>query len=116
MGETVAIGLGISGIPESSSDMISGGLYALNVRTSSARFPLLSGSLRNAMQLGLKCTIVTASAPEDLLQRLEIPGEFSSAELIADGRLSVFSMQDEFGKKVFLIQSMNKFLGQNFIS
>jgi Cellulose biosynthesis GIL len=101
VGETFAIGLGISGMPEFSSDMLSGGLYALNVRTSSARFPLLSGSLRNAIQLGLNCTIVTASAPEDLLQRLEIPGEFSSAELIADGRLSVFSMQDEFGKKVF---------------
>jgi hypothetical protein len=101
MAPSFAIELGIAGLPEFSSDMVSGGLYALNVRTSSARFPLLSSSLQSAIQSGLRCTIVTASAPEDLLQRLDTPGGFASAELLADGRLSVFGMQDEFGKKIF---------------
>jgi hypothetical protein len=115
MGPGVAIELGISGMPEFSSDMICGGLYALNVRTSSARFPLLSSSLQSAINAGLPCTIVTASAPEELLHRLSIAGGFSSAELLADGRLNVFSMQDEFPKKIFrygadrLVQELEDF-------
>jgi Cellulose biosynthesis GIL len=115
MAADFAIELGISGLPEFSSDMICGGLYALNVRTSSARFPLLSSSLQSALESDLRCTIVTASAPEELLQRLEVPDGFSCAELLADERLAVFSMQDEFGKKMFrygadrLVQELEDF-------
>ncbi len=96
-----AIELGIFGMPEFSSNMISGGLYALKVGTSSARFPLLSSSLQSAIRAGLPCTIVTASAPDELLQRLELFGDFSAKEVLADGRLVVYSMQDEFSKKMF---------------
>ncbi len=110
-----AIELGISGLPEFSSDMVSGGLYALNVRTSSARFPLLASALGCAIEAGLHCTIITASAPEDVLGRLETPAGFSMTELLSDGRLVVFSMQDEFTKKIFrygadrLIQELEDF-------
>ncbi len=110
-----AIKLGIEGLPVFSSDMICGGLYALKVRTPSARFPLFSSSLKSAIESGLQCTIITASSPEEFLQRLEIPGGFSCAEPLADGRLSVFSMQDEFGKKIFrygadrLVQELEDF-------
>lgn len=96
------IGLGISGLPELNSDMLGGGLYAMSVRTSSARFPLLSGCLQNALNAGLSCMIVTASEPADLLARLDMPNGFSSAGYLADGQLSVFSMQEEFSKKMFL--------------
>jgi Cellulose biosynthesis GIL len=96
-----AIELGIFGMPEFSSNMISGGLYALKVGTSSARFPLLSSSLQSAIRAGLPCTIVTASAPDELLQRLELYGDFSAKEVLADGRLVVYSMQEEFSKKMF---------------
>lgn len=96
-----AIELGIFGMPEFSSNMISGGLYALKVSTSSARFPLLSSSLQSAIRAGLPCTIVTASAPDELLQRLELYGDFSASEVLADGRLVVYSMQEEFSKKMF---------------
>jgi Cellulose biosynthesis GIL len=96
-----AFELGIFGMPEFSSNMISGGLYALKVGTSSARFPLLSSSLQSALRSGLPCTIVTASAPDELLQRLELYGDFSAKDVLADGRLVVYSMQDEFSKKMF---------------
>jgi hypothetical protein len=115
MESSFSIALGISGMPESGTEMISGGLYALNVRTSSARFPLLSSTLQSALEAGLKCTIVTTSVPEELLQRLETPGGFLSSELLADDRLAVFSMQDEFSKKIFrygadrLIQELEDF-------
>ena len=98
----VAIGLGIAGLPELTSDMVEGGLYVLSVRTSSARFPLLSGSLQSALNAGLRCTIVTASEPADFLVRLDTANGFSSADYLNDGQLSVFSMQEEFGKKMFL--------------
>jgi hypothetical protein len=75
----IAISLGISGLPEPTSDMVSGGLYVLSVRTSSTRFPLLSSSLQNALNAGLRCIIVTASEPADLLVRLDTPNGFSSA-------------------------------------
>ncbi len=110
-----AIKLGISGLPELSSDMICGGLYAIKVRTPSARFPLLSSSLQGAIESGIRCTVITGSTPEDLLHRLEVPGGFSCTEPLADGRLSVFSMQDEFGKKIFrygadrLVQELEDF-------
>lgn len=96
-----AIELGIVDMPEFSSNMISGGLYALKVGTSSARFPLLSSSLQSALRAGLPCTIVTASAPDELLQRLELYGDFSAKDVLADGRLVVYSMQEEFSKKMF---------------
>jgi hypothetical protein len=96
-----SIELGIFGMPEFSANMISGGLYALKVGTSSARFPLLSSSLQSAIRAGLPCTIVTASAPDELLQRLELYGDFSAKQVLADGRLAVYSMQEEFSKKMF---------------
>jgi Cellulose biosynthesis GIL len=62
---------------------------------------LLSSSLQSAIRAGLPCTIVTASAPDELLQRLELYGDFSAKEVLADGRLVVYSMQEEFSKKMF---------------
>lgn len=83
------------------ADMASGGMYAVHVKTSSARFALLASSLQSALATGLPCTIITGSAPEDVLLRLEQCGGFSVAELLKNNQLAVFSSQDEFSKNMF---------------
>jgi hypothetical protein len=96
-----SVNLGISGMRDVTADMTSGGMYAVHVKTSSARFSLLASSLKNALASGLPCTIITGSAPEDLLQRLEQSMELSISDLLENGQLFVFSSQDEFSKNMF---------------
>jgi Cellulose biosynthesis GIL len=96
-----SVGLGISGMRDVTADMASGGMYAIHVKTSSARFALLASSLQNALATGLPCTVITGLSPEDLLHRLEQSASFSVAELLATNRLTVFSSQDEFSKNMF---------------
>jgi Cellulose biosynthesis GIL len=96
-----SIDLGVSGMRDVAANMVSGGMYGIQVRTSSARFPLLASSLQSALATGLPCTLITGSAPEDVLHRIEQSGGFNVAELLADGRLVVFSSQDEFSKNMF---------------
>jgi Cellulose biosynthesis GIL len=97
----LSIDLGISGLPDLNADMVVGGLYALNVRTSSARFPLFMSSAKNAIESGMPCYIITATAPQDLLSRLESCGDFPASEFLLKEKLIVMSMQDEFSKKIF---------------
>jgi tetratricopeptide (TPR) repeat protein len=96
-----SVNLGITGMRDVTADMTSGGMYALHVRTSSARFSLLASCLQNALATGLPCTVITGSAPADVLQRLEQSSTFSVAELLASNQLMVFSSQDEFSKNMF---------------
>jgi Cellulose biosynthesis GIL len=96
-----SVNLGIEGMRDVTADMTSGGVYAVHVKTSSARFALLASSLKNALAAGLPCTIITGAAPEDLLQRLEQSMDLSVSDLLANGQLFVFSNQDEFSKNMF---------------
>jgi hypothetical protein len=95
------VDLGVSGMRDVTADMVSGGMYAIHVRTSSARFPLLASSLKSALATGLPCTVITGASPEDVLQRLQQSGGFAVDELLADNRLMVFSSLDEFSKNMF---------------
>jgi Cellulose biosynthesis GIL len=95
------VDLGVSGMRDVTANMISGGMYAIHVRTSSARFPLLASSLQSALATGLPCTIITGANPEDVLQRLQQSGGFDVDELLASNRLMVFSGLDEFSKNMF---------------
>jgi hypothetical protein len=101
IGSGHSIDLGISGLPEVNADMVAGGLYALNVRTSSARFPLFMSSARNAIESAMPCYIITATAPQDMLSRLESCGDFPASAFLLQEKLIVMSMQDEFSKKIF---------------
>ena len=96
-----AVDLGIGGLPELSSTMMGGGIYALKAATPSARFPLLIGSLASALASGLTCSVILQSKPELFVQRIELFGNIDAAQLIEAGRLHIFVMQAEFAKTVF---------------
>ncbi len=98
---SAGIHLGVVGIDPSQSEMVVGGLYALKVTTPSTRFALLATSLKAAMNAGVHCTLITNSAPEEVLSRLAQCTSFPANDLVKQKRLSVFSMQDEFSKKLF---------------
>ncbi|MDO8774918.1 MAG: BcsE family c-di-GMP-binding protein [Burkholderiaceae bacterium] len=93
--------IGIRGLPNLTSSMISGGLYVLIAETPSARFPMLAGSLGSALKDELPCTVIAPANPELLIQRIESFGNFNAAELIAANRLQFFVMQAEFATKMF---------------
>jgi Cellulose biosynthesis GIL len=95
------IHLGVTGIDSRLSQMASGGLYAIQVTTPSTRFALLATSLKSAMSAGVHCTLITNSSPEEVLSRLAQCNSFPANDLVKQKRLSVFSMQDEFSKKLF---------------
>jgi hypothetical protein len=96
-----AVSTGVDGLSEPGFDMISGGLYALKVKTPSARFPMLLMSLSSAMEQGLPCALISGASPEDLLARLDGFGLLSVTQAVLDGKVQVFSCQDDFSKKVF---------------
>jgi Cellulose biosynthesis GIL len=95
------IHLGVVGIDPNQSKMIVGGLYALKVTTPSTRFALLATSLKAAISAGVHCTLITNSAPDEVLSRLAQCTSFPANDLVKQKRLSVFSMQEEFSKKLF---------------
>lgn len=95
------IHLGVVGIDPSQSEMVVGGLYALKVTTPSTRFALLATSLKAAMGAGVHCTLITNSAPDEVLSRLAQCTSFPANDLVKQKRLRVFSMQEEFSKKLF---------------
>jgi Cellulose biosynthesis GIL len=103
IGPTTSAGihLGVVGIDPSQSEMVIGGLYALKVTTPSTRFALLATSLKAAMSAGVHCTLITNSAPDEVLSRLAQSSSFPANDLVKQKRLSVFSMQEEFSKKLF---------------
>ncbi len=81
--------------------MVSGGFYALKVKTPSARFPLLLGALESAIGLGLHCAVISGSNPEDLLVRLDAFARLPVTQAVRDGKIHLFSIQDDFSKKMF---------------
>ena len=93
--------LGVHGIPAKCCDLILGSMYALKASTSSARFPLFTSILFNAIRAGRPCFLITASKPDDFLARLDAHWTMVSGELIAGGQLKVFSTQAEVTKKIF---------------
>jgi hypothetical protein len=99
--KAVGLHLGVNGIDPELSQMVIGGLYAIKVTTPSTRFALLATSLRTAMSAGVHCTLITNSAPDEVLSRLAQCNSFPAHDLVKQKRLSVFSMQDEFSKKLF---------------
>jgi hypothetical protein len=96
-----AIPFGIDGLDDAGSDLISGGFYAIKVKTPSARFPLLLGALRNAVDLGLHCAVISGKSPEDFVQRLDAYGVLPVSDLVTEGKIHIFSIQEDFSKKMF---------------
>lgn len=95
------IRIGIRGLPNLTNHMISGGLYVLIAETPSARFPMLAGSLGSALKDEFPCTVIVPANPDLFIQRIESFGNINAQELIAARRLQLFTMQDEFAKKMF---------------
>ncbi len=93
--------LGILGLDPEQYQMVTGGLYALQVTTPSTRFALIASCVQQAIDSGSHCTLITSAAPEEVLSRLSQNADFSTENLIEQKRLSVFPMQEEFSKKIF---------------
>jgi hypothetical protein len=109
------IHLGVEGLDAGQTQMIPGGLYALQIQSPSTRFPLVASTLKAALSAGVHCTLVTNSAPQEVLARLAQCRGFAAHDLVKQKRLKVFSMQDEFSKKIFrfgadrLVQEIESF-------
>jgi len=101
MTETAMISLGVPGLPSLTDGLVVGGLYLLIAETASARFPILAASLSAGLGRGTKCRIVLPQNPEVFIQRLESFGNLSVLQGIEDHQLQLFTMQDEFSKKMF---------------
>ncbi|NCP82483.1 MAG: hypothetical protein GW826_09250 [Rhodoferax sp.] len=93
--------LGIHALPLLSSGMVNGGLYVLLAEIPSARFPILAGTLASALDGGIECNVILPSNPELFLQRINSFGELDTQESMTNNHLQLFTMQDEFSKKMF---------------
>jgi cellulose biosynthesis protein BcsE len=101
MTDTATISLGVPGLPTLTDSLMVGGLYVLIAETASARFPILATSLSAGLGRGVQCRIVMPQNPEVFIQRLESFGNLSILQGIEDQHLQLFTMQDEFSKKMF---------------
>lgn len=99
--DVAMINLGVPGLPSLTDSLLVGGLYLLIAETASARFPILATSLSAALARGVQCRIVMPQNPEIFIQRLESFGNLSVAQGIESQQLQLFTMQDEFAKKMF---------------
>lgn len=95
------ISLGVSGLPNLTDSLMAGGLYLLIAETASARFPILATSLTMGLSRGIQCRIVLPQNPEVFIQRLESFGSLNIYQGIKDQQMQLFTMQDEFSKKMF---------------
>jgi cellulose biosynthesis protein BcsE len=93
--------IGIPGLPNLTNNMVAGGLYVLVAETASARFPLFASSLGCSLKDGRRCTAIVPSQPEHFIQRLETLGDMKSQGLLATGQFQLYTMQEEFSKKMF---------------
>lgn len=93
--------LGIPGLPSLTDSLMIGGLYVLVAETASARFPLLSASLATGLHNGIQCRIVLQQNPEVFIQRIESLGNVNVTQSIGQRQLQLFTMQEEFSKKMF---------------
>jgi len=102
--------IGIRGLPDQINSMMGGGLYVLIAKTTSARFPMLAGSIANALEEGLVCTLIAPTNPQSFIQRIETLAQIDTADLVATNLLQIFVAQDNFLKKIF------QFGAQRFVS
>jgi len=93
--------IGIRGLPDLSNSMLGGGLYVLIAKTTSARFPMLAGSIASAFEDGVPCTLIVPANPTHFIQRIENLAVINTTELIASSLLQIFMLQDDFLKKMF---------------
>jgi hypothetical protein len=96
-----SVELGIAGLAPDAFNLLTGGMYALKARTSSARFPLFASLMTNALAQQRRCFLITASKPQDILERLDPLLEKPTAALIEAGSLHVFGTQADIPKRIF---------------
>ena len=101
MTDASMISLGVPGLPSLTNSLMVGGLYLLIAETASARFPILSTSLSAGLGRGVQCRVVMPQNPEVFIQRLESFGNLNILQGIENQQLQLFTMQDEFSKKMF---------------
>lgn len=93
--------LALPGLPDLTDSLIEGGLYILLAETAAARFPILASSLASGLESGLNCRLLLQQNPETIVQRLQSYGNLDIHQAIQDRQLQLFTMQDEFSKKMF---------------
>lgn len=93
--------LGIPGLPNLTDSLVAGGIYLLIAETASARFPVLSASLASGLDIGMNCRLLLPQNPEPLIERLASFGNLDITQAIRDHKLALFTVQDEFSKKMF---------------
>lgn len=95
-----AVRIGIRGLTHTKS-MMGGSIYILIAETTSARFPMLAGSIAGAFEDGLLCTLIVPGNTTQFIQRIERLARINTAELVSTNRLQIFMTQDNFLKKMF---------------
>ncbi|TXT36852.1 MAG: cellulose biosynthesis protein BcsE [Comamonadaceae bacterium] len=99
--DPINVRLGLPGLPELTDSLVVGGLYLLIAETASARFPVLAASLANGLDSGLNCRLLLQQNPETLVDRMQSFGNLDISQAIQDRKLQLFTIQDEFSKKMF---------------
>ena len=97
----INVDLCIEGMPTLTNGMIQGGLYVMIAATPSARFSILASSIGHALDGGVPVNVVVPAHPALFLQRINAFGNVDMAAALAEERLGVFEMQEEFNKKMF---------------
>ena len=97
----INVDLAIEGMPTLTNGMIQGGLYVMIAATPSARFPVLASSIAHALRGGVAVNVVVPAHPALFLQRVNAFGNIDTAPALAEQRLGIFEMQEEFPKKMF---------------
>ena len=109
---TGSLSLGVSGLHDTvAGQMQVGRVYGLDTDVPSIRFPLIASCLASAMGEGVPCTLIVRSKPEHYLESLNTPPKFDMGEVLSRRQLNVFSMQDDFQKKLFQV-GPNRMLGE----
>lgn len=93
--------LGIRGLPNLTGNMVTGGLYVLVAENASARMALMASCLDAALKDGRRCFTVVPGNPDLYLQRMESFPELVIRSALDKEQLQVFTMQEEFSKKMF---------------
>jgi Cellulose biosynthesis GIL len=105
-----AVRIGIRGLTHTKS-MLGGSIYLLIAETTSARFPMLAGSIAGAFEDGLLCTLIVPGNTSQFIQRIERLARINTAELVASNQLQIFMTQDNFLKKMFQFGA-DRFVGE----
>lgn len=105
-----SVRIGIRGLTHTKS-MLGGGIYLLIAETTSARFPMLAGSVAGAFEDGLSCTLIVPGNTPQFIQRIERLSLVNTTEMIEAGRLQIFMTQDNFLKKMFQFGA-DRFVGE----